>query len=286
MSKSFVCTLATNHALQDLNYFLKSLMLWNPAPPTVYLFADKDVAQALPSIKYGGKIVVKEALAAYSHKTRDIMERIPADGKTLWYQFQMEKLNLLDWVFSSEKAASDVGVFYLDADIFFLGELPTIPGDYDVAVSPHMIRKSDEAAYGKYNAGYFWTKSVRAAQAWRAACASSRFFEQAALETFDSDEWLSRSYTFPVQINYGWWRMFQSDTDYEKLQAQWGIRRDANHSGITVDAQPLKSIHTHWVTKDFTTNLFNTFVREFLGKLGPRHEPAKRLLSIISQKTN
>lgn len=285
MSRPFVCTLATNYALQDLAYFLKSMMLWNSTPPTVYLFADKDVALAIPGLKYTGKIVVKEALAAYSQKTRTEMERTPAEGKTLWYQFQMEKLNLLDWVFSSEKSAPDLGVFYLDADIFFFGELPTIPSGCDVALSPHMIRMRDESLYGKYNAGYFWTRSPNVVHAWRSACASSRFFEQAALETFDSDEWNGRVYTFPIQTNYGWWRMFQADTDSEERKSRWGIRREAKSPGITVDGLPLNSIHTHWVTSDFTTKLFNTFVRDFLGKIAPRHEPAKRLLAIISQGT-
>jgi hypothetical protein len=285
MSRPFVCTLATNHALQDLHCFLKSLMLWSSSPPTVYLFADKDVAAAIPDLKYTGKIVVKETLAAYSHKMRTEMERISVDGKTLWYQFQMEKLNLLDWVFSSEKTATDVGVFYLDADIFFLGELPAIPGGCDVALSPHMIRMRDEALYGKYNAGYFWTRSPNAVQTWRSACATSRFFEQAALETFDSEEWDGRVYKFPVQTNYGWWRMFQADTDCEERKGRWGIRREAKSPGITVDGQPLISIHTHWNTSDFTTKLFNTFVRDFLGKIAPRHEPAKRLLTLISKST-
>jgi len=281
----FVCSLATNNALQDLDCFLKSLMLWNSTPPVVYLFADTDVARSIPKIKYKGKIVVKDVLNAYSHKTRTEMERIPVDGKTLWYQFQMEKLNLLDWVFSCEETASETGVFYLDADIFFLGELPAIPDKYTVALSPHQIRKADEALYGKYNAGYFWTKSIGAIQAWNDACASSRFFEQAALETFDTEEWCGRVYMFPPQNNYGWWRMFQADFDYREIQKSWGIHRQEGHSGIVVDAQALKSIHTHWVTSDFSIKLFNTFVKQFLEKLGPRHEPAKRVLSILAAVT-
>jgi hypothetical protein len=282
MVRSFVCTLATNHALQDLQYFLKSLMVWNSNAPTVYLFADKDVAVAIPAIKYTGKIIIKEALNTYSHKMRVEMERTPSNGKTLWYDFQMEKLNLLDWVFKSEKTASEVGVFYLDADIFFLGELPTVPDAFAVALSPHMIRKEDEKRYGTYNAGYFWTKSAGAIKAWRNACQTSRFFEQAALEVFDTEEWSGRIHTFPIQTNYGWWRMYQSDTDYADLQKDWGIRREVRHAGITVKKEPLISVHTHWTTSDFTTKIFNTFVRDLLTKLAPMHPPAKRLLSIIS----
>ena len=275
-----VCTLATNHALQDLQCFLKSLMIWNT--PTVYLFADAAIIQALPSINYTGRLVVKETLNAYSGKTRLEMERIPVNGKTLWYEFQMEKLRLLDWVFAEEKNASD-GVFYLDADICFFGSLPAVPAGYDVAVSPHMIRKRDEARYGAYNAGYVWMRSPEAIEAWRSASKTSRFFEQAALEVFDDATWTARTYRFPAQNNYGLWRMFQADVDCTSLQKDWGLKRDALNSGIVVGGSPLLSVHTHWVTDDYTTGAFNAFVRHILEKLAPRHEPAKRLLAVINQ---
>lgn len=283
MPGSYVCTLATNHALQDLQCFLKSLMLWNAsAPPTIYLFADAAIAAAIPAMKYGGKIVVKEALNPYSGKTRLEMERIAVGEKTLWYEFQMEKLALLEWVFASEATASEVGVFYLDADICFFGQLPAIPAGRDVAVSPHMICKRDEAKYGAYNAGYVWMRSTEAVEAWRTASKTSRFFEQAALEVFDEAAWTGRVDTLPVQNNYGWWRMFQADTDYPTLQKAWGLKRDPNSSGIVIGGLPLLSVHTHWVTGDYTTGAFNAFVRQILEKLAPRHDPAKRLLSIIT----
>jgi len=264
-------------------------MLWNSVvPPTVYIFADKVVADAISSIGYTGNLVVKTSLDAYSYKTRAEMERtLATQEKSLWYEFQMEKIRLLNWVFSSESSASQVGVFYFDADICFFGELPSVQDGFDVAVSPHMICKMDETRYGRYNAGYFWTRTLDAVQAWRSACMTSRFFEQAALEVFDSDEWsgVGRVYKFPIQMNYGWWRMFQSDTDYAELQKSWGIRRNAKYSGITVDGQPLISVHTHWTTANFTTGLFNNFIKNFLKKIAPMHEPAKRLLSILSRNS-
>jgi hypothetical protein len=281
---SYVCTLATNHALQDLRCFLKSLMLWGS--PTVYLFADAAIAAAAPNMKYSGKLIIKEVLGAYSGKTRQQMERIPVKDKTLWYEFQMEKLRLLDWVFDSEPLVSDVGVFYLDADICFFGELPTIPTGYDVAISPHMIRARDEALYGAYNAGYVWMRSTEAIQAWQEACATSRFFEQAALEVFDRPEWSNRVYKFPIQNNYGWWRMFQSDTEHATMQKAWGIRRQPTNSGITVNGEPLLSVHTHWVTTDYVTGAFNVFVQEILNTLGARHIPAKRLRMVINPALN
>ena len=281
----FVCTLATNHALQDLQCFLKSLMIWGSPP--VFLFADSAVAAALPAMKYPGKIVVKEELNAYSDKTREEMEQVVVKDKSLWYVFQMEKIRLLEWVFETAvngPVASDAGVFYLDADICFFGSLPQVPPSYDVALSHHMIRKRDEARYGKYNAGYVWFRTLDAVKAWNNACSTSRFYEQAALEVFDSPEWQGRVHMFPIQVNYGWWRLFQSDTDAELLKSAWRIRRNPAHSGIEVDGEPLLSVHTHWHSKDYIMRMFNGFVRDLLQKIEPCHRPAKRLFLIIKQK--
>jgi len=277
-----VATLATNHALQDLQIFLKSLMLWQ-SPPTVYLYADTAVAVALKSIGYTGQIIVKEVLNKYSGKTRQEMETISGyfPGKSLWFEFQMEKLSLLEWVFTCDFQAT-TGVFYLDSDICFLKSLPIIPPNYNVALSPHIIRPRDEVLYGKYNAGFLWVRNLEAVCAWRDACDSSRFFEQAALEIFDSEEWASQRYIFPIQENYGWWRMFQGEIHYSLLQGKWSIFRNAEHSGITVDKIPLGSVHTHWITRDTTTAAFNTFVLNILKKLAPAHAPAKKMLTIIN----
>ena len=276
-----VATIATNHAFQDLRIFLKSLMLWQTAP-TVYLYADKQVATSVKEIGYTGKIVVKEALNKYSNKTRQEMERTPGSfpGKSLWFEFQMEKLSLLEWVFACEPVSN--GTFYLDSDICFLAPLPTIPPNFSVAVSPHMIRPRDEILYGKYNAGFVWVRTLDAVKAWHKACDTSRFFEQAALEVFDSDEWAPTRYVFPIQENYGWWRMFQGEEHYSVIQRKWSIFRRAINSGITVDSMPLGSIHTHWITRDATTTAFNTFVLGILKKLAPMHQPAKKMLAIIN----
>ena len=280
-----VTTLATNHALQDLKIFLKSLMLW-PNPPTVYLYADTPIMTALKQIPYTGQIFVKEALNKYSGKTRQEMEQIPGTilGKSLWFEFQMEKLSLLEWAFASDVGLVKTGVFYLDSDICFFGPLPAVPPTYEVALSQHRIRERDEALFGKYNAGYLWVKGPTAVAAWRAACITSRFFEQAALEIFDSDEWLSRTHKFPVQNNYGWWRMFQGDAPASQLQRQWTFFRNPEHSGIIVDGAHLGSVHTHWTTGDPTTAAFNLFVIAILTKLAPSHTPARKLLNIIKSR--
>jgi len=274
-----VATLATNNAFVDLEILLKTLELWyKDLAPTVYLYSDSETAER---VKYRGSIIVRKVLDKYSGKTRREMETAPGSfaGKSLWFEFQMEKLSLLEWALLEGEAAD--GVYYLDSDICLFKTLPAIPSNYDVALSPHFIRERDEALYGKYNAGYVWVRTLEAVMAWRNACTKSRFFEQAALEVFDSEEWSSKTYTLPVQNNYGWWRMFQGRMIPSDLQTKWKIFRSADHSGILIEDLPLGSIHTHSVTSDYTTHSFNMFVLDLLKKLAQRHSPAKKLLNIL-----
>jgi hypothetical protein len=214
------------------------------------------------------------------------MERLPSDTQaTLWMEFQMEKLNLLKWAFEVEpETAANQGVFYLDSDICFLAPLPVPPEDpsIEVGLSPHYIRKHDEERFGRYNAGYVWMRSVDAVEAWRAACADSTFFEQAALEVFDTDtRWASKRYIFPIQHNYGWWRMWQSERSPTDCLKEWGIFRTQSSSGIVVQGKPLASVHTHWVTNDSATAQFNKIVYEFLKRLASAHPPAAHLLKSL-----
>lgn len=273
-----VATLATNNALEDLQVLLKTLELWHGVPPTVYLYADSQTAE---KVKYSGTIIVRKALDTYSGKTRRQMEMTPGSigGKSLWFEFQMEKLSLLEWALTESK--TDTGVYYLDSDICLFRALPNVPVGYDAAVSPHLIRLRDEALYGKYNAGYVWIRTMEAVRAWREACIESRFFEQTALEVFDSEKWSSKTFVFPLQENYGWWRMFQGRMSPNELQDEWKIFRSAGHSGILVGNLPLGSIHTHWITTDPVTGDFNFFVLDLVRKLARSHPPAKKLLNII-----
>jgi hypothetical protein len=273
-----VATLATAKSLPDLRIFLKTLQLWNRPVPTVYLYADTAVAAT--ELLYTGEIHVKDALSAYSAFTRPQMERMPGRYGSLWAQFMAEKIALLEWVFAAAPAAAKDGVFFLDADICFFGPLPAVPPGHTVALSPHMIRHTDEARYGTFNGGFLWFKEPQALQRWRAACEGSRFFEQAALEVFAEDADL---YCFPIQNNYGWWRLWQAPESPEVRMRAWGIRRgDSGSAGITVEGAPLLSVHTHWADQSLDTQGFNAFVTDLLKKLAAvNHGPAKALLKAI-----
>lgn len=274
-----VATLATNQAIPDLRVFLQTLELWNPGT-TVYLFGDKEAIDALSSIPYKGRIHYKECLSGYTALRRPTMERLPGTYGSLWAQFMAEKITLLEWALPQEPE----GLFFCDSDIAFFGPLPEISGD--VGLSPHRIREADEARYGRYNGGFLWIKDLAALTTWRAACGTSRFYEQAALECFDGPEWAGRVFMFPPQTNYGWWRLWQGRESPATLSAAWGIRRDPAHSGIIVEGAPLRSVHTHWGPgQPPDAAAFNSFVLGWLTKLSAAHPPAKALLRILTAAT-
>jgi len=217
-------------------------------------------------------------LDSYSNLTRSQMERLPSiEGKrTLFHEFTEEKCSLMEWAFKSVWASDTIpenqkkqGVLFCDADICWLGPIPSIPQGKTLALSPHMIHEKDEERYGMYNAGFFWTNQPHFPHAWRLACKSSRFFEQAALETLSDFTSEEECYTFGTEINYGWWRMFQSPNGLEAQQASWSMHRDEkqSHSGLHVNGKPVVCIHTHWKTTDTVTNKFNRWILEKLEKL-------------------
>jgi hypothetical protein len=280
MQQPFVATLATQKSFPDLRIFLKTLQLWNPSnPPTVFLYTDAEVANAVSDINYKGALYTKVVLQQYSGLSRAEMERRPGLFGSLWFQFMAEKIRLLEWVFVVEATASERGVFFFDSDICFFGPLPVVPLSATVALSPHLIKEADEARYGTFNGGFLWIKDKAALESWRAACGQSRFYEQAALEVFQGLETL---HTFPIQHNFGWWRLWQGRKAPPDIIKGWTIRRDSSHSGIHVDGAPLMSIHTHFgLGQPADAGSFNEFVLGNLRTLAKAHAPARALLRIL-----
>ena len=266
MKISSLATLVNEFAIDDLKVLLFTLELWNSKPPTVYIFSDTKSAPLIKAIKYGGAVVIKEdALNAYTGlNRRDMESRRDIQGKSVFAAFTEEKTTLMEWALA---LSGTDGVLFCDADICHLGPLPEIPDGTELALSPHMIRKSDTDRFGIYNAGFLWFRETAVATRWRELCATSRFFEQACLEELAIDYKL---YQFPVQVNYGWWRLWQGIQPPAVLQADWNIHRmGETTSGIALQKLPLLSIHTHWAEKsDRATYEFNMWVLGQLKKLG------------------
>jgi len=256
-----LATLANKNALHDLNVFLFTLQLWNDAP-NLYIYCDSFVERYLLERKpYKGKLFIKNALDAYTNYDRTKMESIKGkEFNTLFGDFVCEKMNLLNWVFTEDEKE----ILFCDADICFLGSLPVINTDKKMILSKHEINVRDENLYGIYNAGFIYMNDRTIPDVWKEFSKKSKFFEQISLEDLTD---IYSFELFPVQNNYGWWRLLQGKESEAVLKTKWSIKRENNCSGIAVEGKPLLSIHTHWKTNDNATKYFNTFVKGYLQKL-------------------
>jgi len=258
-----IATLANTSAFDDLKIFLKTLQLFNNILPDIYLYCDTYIDIIDLTHMYKGNIYKKVALDEYDKLTRKEMEKTKGKiFKTQWEDFMCEKMNLLEW----SHITSD-RVLFCDSDICFMGPLPEIPESYELGLSSHEIRTFDELRFGLYNGGFVFSANKDIPKRWREATHTSRYFEQAALEDLTKE---FHTYYFPIQNNYGWWRLLQGKKNIEVLKREWSIKDNISY----VNNKPLLSIHTHFKTKDLVINLFNNFVKEFIKN--------KELLSIIN----
>lgn len=272
-----VATFANKSSQKDLEIFLYSLNLWNNSLK-VYIFCDTEIQEWLHTQKYTFPILTNLALDKYTTLSRKEMEHTKGTHyQTMWGDLMGEKMNLLDWVFKEEKY-----VFLLDSDICFTGPLPEIPPGTQLALSPHYINLRSTIRFGKYNGGFLYTSNPNLPQQWREATKRSRYFEQAALEEL-AILYKTNLHEFPLQVNYGWWRMFQADEYPEDQQKAFSIfRGDTASSGIRVHGLPLASVHTHFHEKnDQSTKAFNEFIVRLLKLCGTRSVKSAALAKVL-----
>ena len=282
-----IAMIATKPILDDLALFFKSIELWNSDLPPIYIACDTAVDKWLKTINYSGKINSFPVLDQFTNLTRSSMERTPSQTgfPNLFYDFTMKKCDVMKWAFEKDSSLTRTGILFCDADIFWLGPLPKIPSTASLALSQHMIRPGDEAKYGTYNAGFLWIRDPELIAVWKNACKTSRFFEQAALEQLIVNPLHQHVYQFGIEYNYGWWRLYQSDSPFDRRKSEWTIKRDSNqaHSGILVQGHPLSCIHTHWETDDFTTKEFNNWVLSKLSVLKGQPKVQKLISFLVTR---
>jgi hypothetical protein len=260
-------------AFQDVQLFIKTLDFWHPNA-TLFIYTDTATEPQLKTIPTKSNIHTKVAMDAYQGQSRQQMEKTP--GKlydSLFKDYTYEKANVLEWMFEVQE--SD-GAWFMDADISHLAPLPTIPKGTQLALSPHLIKPTDEAKYGKYNAGYMWFNDKSLLQQWRQLGHQSRFYEQAALEELANYVHPLQLHVFPIQVNFGWWRMFQSTESANAIQQKFSLFRKDNSIGLRYDGQPLQSIHTHWFDQtSFESQMFRLWFDNFTKKF-QAHKPIQQ----------
>ncbi len=264
-----IAVMGNEKAYDDICILLETLQLWNDVLPPMYCVCTKSLQTKLQTemAHYKGIIHYRCNLEPYDALNRATMERMPSQKglSNFFHDFTIEKCELMKWALESiPESEKERGVLFCDADIAWFGPLVQIPQGKTLALSPHMIRKRDEAKFGEFNAGFLWTNQMSMPDEWREASMRSRFFEQAALEELADLTLDKHLYRFDETVNYGWWRMFQSDSPIASKQAEWSFQSDKSPSGICINGKPLVCIHTHCKTNDYVTHTFNTFVRKFL----------------------
>jgi hypothetical protein len=272
-----ITTIVTGEgALKDFRVLLFTLEQYYKDPPTIYVFTDS--MTVWKNVTYKGILHRKETLDEYQSLNRGQLERIPGRRfKTRWTDFMCEKINVLRWAFNENPGPE--GIWFLDADITLFGPLPSLPEDCDLGLSPHFICSDDEAKYGHYNGGFLWMKNQKFLDVWEEATKTSRFYEQAALEAVATTA--EHLHEFPIQVNFGWWRLSQSTEDASVIQSQFGFNRNGGGVGLTFRGLALGSVHTHWGEKtDFHTSRFNKLILKFLETLG-KHKPAAEFRGMI-----
>lgn len=277
-----IATLVNENAIEDLKLLLFSLELWNDPAPSVYIFCDSKSEKLIQNIPYKGRVFLKTSLNQYTGLSRAVMEKM--SGKhyaNLFADFTAEKTFLMEWAITESKG----GILFCDADICHMAKLPTIPEKTKLALSPHFIRQYDAEKYGYYNAGYLYIEDLAIAKRWRDLCQTSSFFEQKCLEDLVHSVEKSEFYEFPIQVNYGWWRLWQGVQSPENLQKEWSfLRKGDSDSGICVQGIPLQSIHTHFSEKkDMATYEYNQFILKKLKVLSSSMKKTKQLHHYIEK---
>ena len=268
-------------AAAEFQIFCKSLEVWHP-DASLYLFTDTATQPLIAETRFKGTIHCRTTLDAYTGLTRTDMEARPGRSGTmsLWTEFMYEKAGVLEWMWEVQPAVKTEGAWFMDTDITHLAPLPTIPPHASVALSPHYIRDSDCRKFGKYNGGYLWMKDHALIQAWRDAGPTSRFYEQAALE-YVAAVAAGGLYEFPIQVNFGWWRMYQGSESPPLIQSKFSIYRPDTSAGVRFDGAVLQSIHTHWHDKTSVTGAFNAWFEMWTRRFVTAHRPLAQLRSTI-----
>jgi hypothetical protein len=283
-----IATMATGQtAINDLKTLLFSLDLFYKAcvdssgiKIAVYVLTDSSGEPAIKALKTAARhknicqVHTRVALDSYRDVgRRKDMEALPGRiYHSLFKDFTVEKLRAIEWAL--EDAIDVAGVWFLDTDICLFSRLPEIPTGCDLALSPHYIRAGDERLYGRYNAGFLWMGRERATELlaiWRGATHGSRFFEQAALE--DVAREATALHEFPIQHNFGWWRLGQSSDPPDVIRKRFGYRRTTGTAGLTFDGVALGSIHSHLLE----TSDFNSHILKCLEVVKGSHAEAKKL---------
>lgn len=243
---SSFCTMATASCASELIAHLYSLSFYHPNIPVICL-VDTITHDPINNLTIAPRLDIKlyTVLDTYSNRTRKEMEIAG-----VWSEFQMQKATAIEIALGLYD-----DTLFLDSDTYIFNKI-FVNKQKQLGISPHLIKKADEAKFGKYNGGMLWTNQKTVPNDWREFTKTSRFYDQASIED------LAKKYEyfeFDDSYNFSWWRLFQSDVPPEKILKRIHI----SSTDILYNKRPVKFVHTHFSK----ANQFNDIVINLLTKL-------------------
>lgn len=258
------CTFATGKVWKDLKLFLHSYMETHQYIP-LYIMIDDEIEEKIKPFESQLKILKRNCLNEYSEKNRKEME---TEG--IFKNLMKVKMDLIEWTLENEK-----NTMYTDADIVFLYSLESyIDFSKDVGISPHLIHPENAKKYGYYNAGFLFVQNKSFPSWWRKETETSYFDDQGCLDNVPLH---FSFFEFHSSCNFGWWRMFEAELPFAKIQSTFGIQNEK----IYCNGNPLTTIHTHFFldSPNMITFKFNEFICSLLDKVKSNYTFYTKLLS-------
>ena len=244
-----ICTMTNINGKFDLSLLLMTLSRKHKEIP-VFIACDTAIQQYFEKNNFGLSLHFETCLDKYKSMNRQQMEK---NGN--WIDFMLEKATILKKALSTYSNS-----FFLDADICLLNGLPDIDLSKDIMLSRHYILEENENKYGQFNGGFFFVNNIKFIDwFYTTSKTRSKFFEQQTLDYCHEE--FKVGY-FPIQNNFGWWRLFECDNPKERLN-----KFNVQKGHIYYDGQPLRSIHTHFEEiKPSYTSEFNKIIISLLEK--------------------
>ena len=207
---------------------MNSLSKFNKDIP-VFIACDTAVKNIFEKNNYGLTLYFETCLDKYNGMNRQQMEQ-----NKLFLDFTLEKETVM------RKAMTQYSnCLFLDSDICLLDELPDVDLSKDVILCRHYIKEENEQKYGHFNVGYFFVNNIKFLDWFRTTSKTrSHFFEQQTLD-YCYEEF--KVGYFPIQNNFGWWRLYECDNPNERIS-----KFTMNNNLILYDNKRLKSVHTHF----------------------------------------
>lgn len=255
-----ISTLTNKNGIFDLTILLSSLSKYHTDIP-VFIGCDTEVQTHFEKNNFDLKLNFVNCLDKYNHMNRQEMEK-----QGIWLDFMLEKETVL-----REAMNTYSNSLFLDADICLLDCLPNIDFSKDVILCRHYIQEENEQKYGHFNGGYFFVNNFKFLDWFRNTSKTrSHFFEQQTLDYCFEE--FNVGY-FPIQNNFGWWRLYECNNSIERMN-----KFTLNNNSILYDHKKLKSVHTHFSDM---SNGFNGNFNKFLFKFFEKTNEYNHLLKLI-----